>query len=217
MKPSFVITAFVLAFFFSGCRKFHQDKIVADAPPYTPTNLYPIERLPTYFNRVAVLPSFHADSSSPALNYSDSIVLKELSKIGIFEPVSVSSQFCLKNFGKKRLSSAESLPGSFFKVIEENFAANGVLFIELHSFNSYRPLSIGIRAKLVDIKSGEFMWAVDETIDGGDASVIVSAHAYERNNYVQSLSAKTSSSILKSPRLFSKFAMNTIFSTLPNR
>ena len=217
MKPSVVITALVLAFFFSGCRKFHQDKIVADATPYSPTNLYPIERLPTYFNRVAVLPSFHTDGSSPVLNYSDSILLKELSKIGIFESVSVSSQFCLENFGKERLSSTESLPESFFKVIEDNFAANGVLFLELHSFNSYRPLSIGIRAKLVDIKSGEFMWAIDETIDGGDASVIVSSHAYEKNHHVQSLSAKTSSSILQSPRLFAKFAMSTIFSTLPNR
>ena len=54
------------------------------------------------------------------------------------------------------------------------------MFTDLHSFNPYRPLSLGVRSKLVDLKSGEFMWAVDESIDAGDASVMVTAIAYQR-------------------------------------
>ena len=33
----------------SGCRRFEQDKVVARAEPFVPTNLYPIERLTQLF------------------------------------------------------------------------------------------------------------------------------------------------------------------------
>ena len=49
------------------------------------------------------------------------------------------------------------------------------------------------------------MWAIDETIDGGDASVVVSAINFQKSKHVQALSDKTMGSILQSPRLFSKF------------
>ena len=79
------------------------------------------------------------------------------------------------------------------------------------------PLSLGVRCKLIDLKSGDFMWAIDETIDAGDASVIVAANHFQRGKHVNALSAKTASSVLQSPRLFTKFAAQTMFSTLPSR
>jgi len=200
-----------------SCRKFEQEKIIAEAEPYKPTNLYPVERLPTYFNRVAVMPCYHSDPSSPVLTFGDDVFVKEMSKFGVFEPISVSTKFCKDFFGKERLSSSEALPENFLKILVEKLGANGVLFIDLHSFKPYRPLSLGVRAKLVDLKSGEFMWAIDETIDTGEASVMVAANLYQRGKHVQALSEKTSSSILQSPRLFSKFVAHTLFSTLPNR
>lgn len=203
--------------FSSGCRKFEQEKIVADAEPYIPRNLYPVERLPKYFNRVAVMPTYHHDSSSEVLSFSDETFLKELSKVGIFEVIPVSTRFCKENFGKERLSSSESLPENFLKVLSDQYGANGVLFIDLHSFNSYRPISIGVRSKLVDLKSGEFMWAVDESVDAGNASVMVTANSYQRRKYVQAISLKTNNSVLQSPRLFTKFVASTLFATLPNR
>ena len=215
MKYLLLLSFFIS--FFSSCRKFEQEKIIADAEPYRPTNLYPIERLPKYFNRVAVLPCYYPDPSSQILSFSDNIFLKELSKVGIFEPVEVPQDFCRKNFNKERVSTTESLPENFFTVLEEKYGVNGVLFIDLHSYKPYRPISLGIRSKLVDLKSGEFMWAIDETIDAGDASVMVSVNSYQRSLHVQSLSQKTSSSILQSPRLFTKFAAHSVFSTLPNR
>jgi len=215
MKSLFLLS--IVVCFFSNCRKFEQEKIIADAEPYQPTNLYPIERLPKYFNRVAVLPCYYPDSASQVLSFSDDIFLKEVSKIGIFEPVGVLPNFFLKNFNKERISSTDSLPENFFNLLEENYGVNGVLFIDLHSYKPYRPISLGIRSKLVDIKSGEFMWAIDETIDAGDASVMVSVNLYQRSLHVQSLSQKTSSSILQSPRLFTKFAAKSVFSTLPSR
>jgi len=206
-----------IIFSFFGCRKFKQEKIIAEANPYTPLNLYPVERLPKYFNRVAVLPCHHNDSSSSVLNFSDEIFLQELSQARLFEPVPISPDQCMKLFGKRRIGSTESIPDNFFNLLTERYGVNGVLFIDLHSFTPYRPISLGVRAKLVDIKSGEFMWAIDETIDGGDVSVVVAANQFQRTKHLQAVSQKTSGSILQSPRLFTKFVAAQMFSTLPSR
>jgi len=206
-----------IVLFTSSCRKFEQEKIIAEAEPFYPTNLYPIERLPKYFNRVAVMPCYHSDDSSDVLNFSDEIFLKELSKVGVFEVVPVDPSFCHSNFGKERISSSESLPENFLKVLIEEFGANGVMFIDLHSYKPFRPISIGVRAKLVDLKSGQFMWAVDESLDAGDASVMVSANLFQRSKYVQSISQKTNNSIIQSPRLFTQFTAHLLFNTLPRR
>jgi hypothetical protein len=109
------------------------------------------------------------------------------------------------------------LPDNFLNVLTDTYAANGALFIDLHSYSPYRPISIGVRAKLVDLKSGEFMWAIDETVDGGDASVAVAVLGFQKTKHVQALSENTSGSILQSPRMFMKFLADSIFSTLPNR
>jgi len=216
---NFVRLSFCLLFvlFFSSCRKFEQEKIIAAAEPYKITNLHPIERLPKYFNRVAVMPAHYPDPSSAILSYSDEIFLKEVTNVGIFETIAVSTNFCLKYFGKKRLSSSETLPEHFMETLSEQFGADGVMFIDLHSYRPYRPISLGVRSKLVDLKSGEFMWAVDEVLDAGSASVMVSANTYEKANRVQSISLKTNNSVTQSPRLFTNFVAFKLFETLPIR
>ena len=78
-------------------------------------------------------------------------------------------------------------------------------------------MSVSVRSKLIDIKSGELMWAVDEIIDSGHASVQLSASMFQNNSQVRALSQKTSGSALQSPRTFLKFAASTIFSSLPQR
>lgn len=212
------ITCFMFALIFStSCRKLEHEKIIAETEPYQPRNLYPIERIPSYFNRVVVMPNFHLDSSSQVLSYSDDIFLKELSKIGIFETIHLPREKCMELFGQKRLSSSESLPENFLNTLHEKYGANGVLFLDLHSFTPYKPLSLGVRAKLVDIKSGEFMWAIDETFDAGNASVIAAVIQFQRTNHVQAISNKTSTSVLQSPRFFCKFVAHLMFKTLPSR
>ncbi len=200
-----------------GCRRFEQEKVIAQAEPYFPRNLYPIERLPTYFNRVVLMPCYYPDEASSVLDFADEIFYREFSQARLFEVVQLSPSQCGKLFGKQRLGSNEPLPDGFLDALESETQANGVAFIDLHSYKPYRPISLGIRCKLVDIKSGEFMWAIDETIDAGDASVIVAANRFQKSKQVHALSAKTDGSVLQSPRLFSKFAASTVFETLPAR
>ena len=218
MTSSNLVAFVLLAVLFStGCRRFEEEKIVAQAKPFAPSNLYPIERLPEYFSRVIVLPCYYADQDSPLLDYVDDIFHQELSQERIFETVRFSAYQMKEHFGIERVDSSKPLPENFLRRLEELTAANGVLFVDLDSYRPYRPLSLGVRAKLVDLKSGEFMWAIDETFDSGHASVIAGASIFQKSSQVRAISSKTAGSTLHSPRIFSKYVASTCFSTMPSR
>lgn len=217
MKATLLIILPLLVLVFSSCRKFEQEKVLARAEPFVPTNLYPVERLPTYFNRVAVLPCYHADPDSPLLDYIDDVFHQELAQERIFETIRISTDQMHRLFGLGRISSSSDLPENFLRTLDEQTGANGVLFVDLDSYRPYRPMSLGVRAKLVDLKSGEFMWAIDETFDAGHAGVIVGASMFQEKAQVRALSSKTSGSVLHSHRVFSKYIASTVFSTLPMR
>ena len=217
MKTYLFIALFAISTFSSSCRRFEQEKVVTKAEPYKPVNLYPIERLPSYFNRVVVLPCFHPDQDSPILEYADEIFLQELNQERIFETIPISTMQMKSLFGQGRISSSGNLPENFLRVLEETTGANGAMIVDLTSFRPYRPMSIGVRAKLIDLKSGEFMWAIDETFDAGHASIQLSTAQFQERSQVRALSAKTTGSVLHSPRVFTKFVASTLYSTLPYR
>lgn len=212
--PFFLIPLLLI---FSGCGKTAQEKAVADAVPFSVTNLYPIERLPVYFNRVVVMPCSYEGNAPSILDFVDDVVNQELAQARLFETIRLSTSDCKRIFGKERPNSADSLPDNFFSLLKSETQANGVLFVDIQHFQPYRPLSLGVRAKLVDLNSGDFMWAVDETLDSAHASVIASAQLYQHRNHVRALSRKTSGSVLQSPRNFTKFVAHALFSSLPTR
>lgn len=201
----------------TSCRKFEEEKVVARAEPFVPQNLYPIERLPAYINRVAVMPCYYPDPDSTLLSFADDIFNQELSQERIFETVRIQPSFLKRAYGEVRMSSSSTLPEGFLKAVEANTMANAILFIDLSSYKPYKPMSLSVRAKLVDIKSGEFHWAIDETFDTGHANVIVGASIFQEKAQVRALSQKTSGSVVHSPRSFTKYIASTVFSTLPMR
>lgn len=220
MLPKFYLNYYltVLVFgLFCGCGKSHQSTDIAKVEPFRVTNLYPIERLPVYFNRVVVMPCFYEGKSSSLLSYADDIINLELSQARLFETVRFDPQDSKRLFGTERINSSSSLPDNFLGKLKEETDANGVLFVDIDNFNSYRPFSVSIRAKLVDLNSADFMWAVDETFDSGHASVIAASKFFQNQNHHVALSAHTGGGALQSPRLFLKFCSQSIFSTLPSR
>jgi hypothetical protein len=216
MKLSFIFVS-ILITISSSCRKFKEEKVVAKAESFKPTNIYPVDRLPQHFNRVALLPCYHPDSANSILSFCDQVFHQELSQERIFEIIQLSPEELKTITGHERVASSRNLPSNFLKIIEEYTAANGVLFIDLDSYKPYRPMSLGVRSKLVDLKSGEFMWAIDETFDAGHASVIVGTSQFQDVSQVRALSNRTKGSVLHSPRNFTKYVASTVFSTLPRR
>jgi len=200
-----------------SCRKHTPETALRSAKAFEPQNLYPVERLPVYFNRVVVLPAFIEGNPHNLTEYIDEVFSKQLSKEGIFEIVRLSESSCMKLFGQKRLSSSQNLQEDFLSILEYETGANGVLFIDLHSFSPYRPMSIGVRSKLVDLKSGDFVWAIDETFDVGNISVLAGAQQFQGEHVFNSLSQKTKGSVSQSPRAFCHYVAHTLFKTLPRR
>ena len=218
MKFNHLFIFFVLILSFTnGCRRFEEEKLVAQAEPFIPKNLYPIERLPTHFNRVVVLPCFYSDQDSPILDYVDEVFHQELSQERIFETLRLSPEQMKEHFGVERVASNLPLPENFLMRLEELTAANGVLFVDIDSYRPYRPLALGVRSKLVDLKTGEFMWAIDETFDSGHADVIAGTKVFQNQSQVRAISAKTSGSVMHSPRIFAKYVASSCFSTMPMR
>jgi len=201
----------------SSCRRFEQEKVVRQAEPFLPKNLYPTERLPTNFTRVAVLPCYFPDEDSPLLSYVDDVFHQELTKQRLFETVRLTTEQMKVLFGIRRLSSSGQLPETFLSDIEKQTGANGVLLMDLNSYRPYKPLSLSVRAKLVEIKSADFLWAIDETFDAGQPGVIAAASQFQRAIQVNNLSARTTGSATASPRTFAKYVAHSIFSTLPIR
>ena len=216
MRPVYLLISIFLVVG-SSCRKFKEEKVIARAEVFQPTNIYPVERLPQYFNRVALLPCYHPDSASSILHFCDQVFHQELSQERIFEIIQLSPKELKSLTGYERIASSRKLPSNFLNIIEEYTSADGVLFIDLDSYKPYRPMSLGIRSKLVDLKSGEFMWAIDETFDAGHANVIVGASQFQDVSQVRALSDRTKGSVLHSPRNFTKYVASTVFSTLPRR
>jgi hypothetical protein len=217
MKTPYLQILLCVALAFSSCRRFEQEKVVRQAEPFLPKNLYPTERLPINFTRVAVLPCYFADEDSPLLDYVDEVFHQELTKQRLFETVRVSTEQMKVLFGMRRASSTGELPETFLSDIQKATGANGVLMVDLDSYRTYKPLALSVRAKLVEIKSADFFWAIDETFDAGQPGVIVAANQFQRAIQVNNISARTTGSATASPRTFAKYVAHSIFSTLPIR
>jgi hypothetical protein len=217
MKTPYLQIFLCVTLAFSSCRRFDQEKVVRQAEPFIPKNLYPTERLPISFTRVAVLPCYFADEDSPLLDYVDEVFHQELTKQRLFETVRLSTEQMKVLFGVRRLSSSGELPETFLSDIENATGANGVLLVDLDSYRAYKPLALSIRSKLVDIKSSDFLWAIDETFDAGQPGVIAAANQFKRVPQVNNISARTAGSATASPRTFAKYVASSTFSTLPIR
>jgi hypothetical protein len=217
MKTPYLQLFLCAALALSSCRRFEQEKVVRQAEPFLPKNLYPTERLPIGFTRVAVLPCYFADGDSPLLDYVDEVFHQELTKQRLFETVRLSTEQMKVLFGIRRISSSGELPETFLSDIENATGANGVLLVDLDSYRAYKPLALSVRSKLVDIKSADFLWAIDETFDAGQPGVIVAANQFQRGVQVNNISARTTGSATASPRTFAKYVAHSTFSTLPIR
>jgi hypothetical protein len=210
-----------LSFFFicfSGCRHADRDKIVQRATPHVPSNLHSVERFPGNFQRVIVLPCHYFPEDELLLDYVDAVFRQELTKKRAFEPVFVSREELREMVGKTQLSPQGKLPENLLaRLLSAHPGVDGVMFLEIFGYRAYKPLALGVRGKLVDLRSGDFIWALDETFDAGNASVIVAANEFQKREQVTTFSKHSHGSVLSSPRAFTKYVADAVFGTLPLR
>lgn len=185
------------------------------APPPPPPQNYFSAASGQPMRRVAFLPIWNARLPAEYLQDVDSAFSTELAKRALFEIVPISRTQLSNIFGERQLSSVEILPAEALAKLRAQFGVDGVLFTDLTQFSPYRPISMGVRSKLVDAQSGSIRWAFDYVYDTGNGSVAAAAKNYQRLYTNPNLPLPSDGgSILLSPSRFSRYVASETYGTL---
>jgi hypothetical protein len=112
------------------------------------------------------------------------------------------------------LSSAAALPSDLFPLLQREFAADAVLFIDVTAFNPYKPITLGLRSKLASIDGSRLIWTFDNLF----SSEAPGAANGARNFFLdrdKSVPADLTRTALQSPSRFAAYAAASMFKTLP--
>ena len=217
-----ILSATMLAILLAGCSSTPKMPKMPfqkkDVPVvYKPANTYSVEFLPNSFSRVAVLPIHHDPAMGADIAVLNSVIMSELNGKGVLEAVSVSRTDLKRISGRESWSSADALPPNLFSMIRSQYAADGVLMVDISSYYPYKPVTIGLRAKMSDVLGGQVLWSADSVYNSGRAEVQEAALDFQKRKSGTPFPLEDSGSILQSPRYFTRFAASTLLDTLPER
>lgn len=184
-------------------------------PPPPPQNYLAPETGRTPLRRVALLPLWSEKLPGDYLRELDAAFNGELTKMALFEVVPVSRTQMEATFGERQWSSIDALPADMLAILRARFGVDGVVFTDLTHFSPYRPLAMAVRAKLVDVSTGELRWAFDYVYDSGNAAVASAAKKFQLR-YTDEHQALRSDggSILLSPSRFAKYVASQTYASL---
>jgi hypothetical protein len=230
---------------FTGCVIFIGWLALGGAMPvfgqsHKPGNVFSASTvLPADVKRVVMLPLAYEEARpdlSDGCEMLAPILQAELVKTKRFEVVCASPEMLRSSFGSWNWTGQEILPSNFFDCLHRIYGCDAVLFCELTELRSSAPLAIGWRLKLVDLHTGEILWAADEIFDAGNPAVAESARRFEEHERTfsqktqaffrmlsawRNLESPTPSnrqwSIFNSPRFFGRFSAAALLETLPKR
>jgi len=176
--------------------------------------------LPADLRRVAVLPTAWDESPSGLAQGGEMLgplLLSELIKTRKFEVVNVTPEALRRESGRLSWTGEEVLPTDFLDSLQRVYGCEAVLFCELTEFRAYPPLAVGWRLKLVDTRTHQILWAVDEVYDAGVAAVLDEARQFQAGKPWGFHDAANDWRAAFSPRQFGRFTLAKCLSALPNR
>lgn len=215
MKQARVLRALscALAIFPAGCATLKHHATTSAAPP--PQSYFSPPTPGEQLRRVALLPLHSETYPEQYLRALDATFLAELSKRALFEVVPVSRAQMESLFGERHFSSTELLPADALKRLRDQCGVDSVLFTDLTHFSPYRPVSMGVRTKLIAVGTGQIRWAFDYIFDAGNSPVAEAAKRFQVtcSNEHQPL-ATDGGSILLSPVRFAKYVASETYASL---
>ncbi len=200
----------------SGCQTPAYDDPARVGPFFTPTNHSGDASLPPTLRRVVLLPVYGgalADGETAAA--LDAVFATELQRQNRFEVVVLDRAECRRRFGAEEFSSSAALPRDFLTKIRRDFAADAVIWIDLTAFRAYRPVAIGVRAKLATLKETRLVWTFDNVFSSDDPTVANSARHHFIDQTHASVPADLTRAVLQSPTRFATYVASATFATLP--
>jgi hypothetical protein len=165
--------------------------------------------------RVAVLPIYFDDQHQVTPNDLDLVFHAELTKTSAFEIIPISREELSSHYGITQVSSVQLVPRDLLARLITDYGVEGILFTDLTHYSPYRPISIGVRCKLVDARSGIERWVFDHLFDAGNPTVAIAAKEFSINQDNEQLPIPTDgTNILQSPREFGKYVAHETYRSL---
>ena len=211
-----VAAAFVITLG-SGCSTLPaMGHATAKASTFVPTNHTGDAKIPTGLRRVVVLPLAGGAVASPeSVSALDPVIIAALQLQNRFEVVPLTREECHRYFQTNEISSVSEIPANLMSVLQREYAADAVLFIDLTVYRAYHPLSVGLRAKLATIEGAHLVWTFDNVFSADDPSVASSAVQYLKSRDQNGLPSDMIAVDLESPVRFATYASAAMFATLP--
>ena len=212
-----VLLTGIAALFMMACST--SPKMFSRVPPYVPQNVVTNEvAMDRVIQRVAVLPMiFLGDYSDRQMTTEmfSGILESELVKRGAFEPYFVTEGALNSLTGNAKWRLGERMPADFFETISEAFNCQAVMFTVVNHYHPYPPQTIAWKMKLIDTKSHETIWEIDELYDSGNVSVAQAANEHYTLYQSGGTRHRDERSILNSPRRFCQYTAFATLETLP--
>jgi TolB-like protein len=180
--------------------------------PFSPQNVFRVDSLPKGLQRVLFMPVNGERVQAKELARLTEVFLSELRRSERFSVVAADS-----SQQRTSLNRGASLDLNQLSALADAYDVQGVLQLEVTHLRAYKPLLIGVKARLItlDSKKPQVLWALDSLFDAGQDSVALGArmHAQDYNQQVFPLSSSYTS--LNVPSRFAAYVANSIFKTLP--
>lgn len=199
----------------AGCVQSSFEDPVRLGPFFQPRNVMADEALGG-LRRVVLLPVHGGDITSEEMAAGlDPIVVAALQRENRFEIVALSRPACLQKFQATSFASAEALPADFFTALRREYAADAVIFVDLTVYHAYRPLALGLRAKLARFDGRKLVWTFDNVFSADEPSVANAARHHYLDRDRGGVPADLTVGVLQSPSQFAGYAAAAMFATLP--
>lgn len=200
----------------AGCTTPALNDPARTGPFFTPTNVSGDAELPIGVRRVVLLP-LHGGNAAPgdSVEALDAVFNAALQRESRFEVVALSRAECLRRFNAESLSSTRALPAHLLERLQSDFGADAVLLVDVTTFRAYRPLRLGVRAKLADTTSGRLIWTFDNVFSADEPAVANAARHFFLKDDRQGVPADLTRAALQSPSRFGAYVAAATFATLP--
>ena len=111
--------------------------------------------------------------------------------------------------------SCAALEPVFVAGLRRDFAVDAVMFVEFTAFTAYRPLTLGVRAKLAVVADSHLVWAFDNIFAAENPAVANSARRFFAASDRREVPGDLTPAVLQSPSRFAEYVAAAMYATLP--
>ena len=200
------VLPYLLAFLISGCQSHEASKPAADY-----YYLNPNKRLTT-IGRVAIV-ELENDSSYPEISTDiTGSLFRALQKRQVFGLTIVRRDD--PSWRSLQLEGDSTYSLDQISAIRETLKCDGVLLGTITEFRPYPHMAVGLRLKLLDMRDGQLLWALEQVWDSADKAIEKRTKSYFKTQKASGFAPLHEQLATVSPLEFIKFVSYEVAATL---